>query len=129
MMVRGVAGVVTDGGFRDTPTIETLDIPCYHAHAAAPTNLVHHHATDLNVPIGCGDVPVYPGDIIVGDDEGVVVIPRDLAAEIAEESSEMTAYEDFVSEQVQGGAGIFGLYPPNDESRAKFAEWRKANGR
>ncbi|MFD2437519.1 ribonuclease activity regulator RraA [Modicisalibacter luteus] len=69
MMVRGVAGVVTDGGFRDSPEIAKLDIPAYHKRPSAPTNLTLHQAVDINVPIGCGDVPVFPGDVIVGDGE------------------------------------------------------------
>lgn len=130
LMVRGVAGIVTDGGFRDSPEIATLDMPAYHVRPSAPTNLIRHHATDLNVPIGCGGVAVYPGDIIVGDGEGVVVIPAHLANEIAEEGHEMTAFEDFVLERVQGGQSIVGLYPPTDEAnRAAFADWREKHGR
>jgi regulator of RNase E activity RraA len=130
LMVRGAAGIVTDGGFRDTPEIADLDFPAYHVRPSAPTNLINNHATDLNVPIGCGKVPVYPGDIVVGDGEGVVVIPAHLANEIAEEAHEMTAYEDFVTERVQGGQSIVGLYPATDESNLEaFAEWRKAKGR
>ncbi len=73
--VRGVAGVVTDGGFRDSPEIAGLDIPAYLHRPSAPTNLTLHQAIEINVPIGCGDVPVFPGDVVVGDNEGVVVIP------------------------------------------------------
>src|SRR5262249_23779974 len=98
LMVRGVAGVVTDGGFRDAPEIAGLAIPAYHNRPAPPTNLTRHHAIDTNVPIGCGDAPVFPGDVIVGDAEGVVVLPAHLADEIAEEAVEMTAFEDFVAE-------------------------------
>src|SRR3954447_15293379 len=83
LMVRGVAGIVTDGGFRDAPEIAKLAIPAYHNRPAPPTNLTHHQALDINVPIGCGDVPVFPGDVVVGDAEGVVVIPAELAREIA----------------------------------------------
>ena len=130
MMKRGVAGVVTDGGFRDAPEIGALDMPSYHNRPSSPTNLTLHQAMDLNVPIGCGDAPVFPGDVIVGDGEGVVVIPADIADEIATEAVEMTAYEDFVTEQVQGGATIAGLYPATkEENLVKFAEWRKANNR
>ena len=75
LMVRGVAGVVTDGGFRDSPEIASLDFSSYHNRPSAPTNLVLHQAVDINVPIGCGDVPVFPGDIVVGDGDGVVVVP------------------------------------------------------
>ncbi len=130
LMKRGVAGVVTDGGFRDSPEIARLDIPAYHNRPSAPTNLTHHQALDINVPIGCGDVPVWPGDIVVGDGEGVVVIPAHLADEIAIEAVEMTAFEDFVQEEVMKGRSILGLYPPTDEqANADFAAWRKAKGR
>ena len=130
MMVRGCEGIVTDGGFRDSPEIGEMDFPAYHARPSAPTNLTFHQAVDLNVPIGCGDAPIFPGDIVVGDGEGVIVIPAHLADDIAEEAHEMTAYEDFVTEQVRGGATIRGLYPPTDESNLeKFAAWRAANNR
>jgi regulator of RNase E activity RraA len=130
LMVRGVAGVVTDGGFRDSPEIARLAIPAYHNRPSAPTNLTHHQALDINVPIGCGDVPVFPGDIVVGDAEGVIVIPAGIADEIAAEAVEMTAFEDFVLEEVLKGRSILGLYPPTDEqARTDFAAWRKAKGR
>lgn len=124
LMQRGIAGIVTDGGFRDTPDIAALPFPSYHARPSAPTNLIRHHAADLNVPIACGDVAVYPGDIIVGDGEGVCVLPAHLANEIAEEAYEQTAYEDYVEERVRAGDSIFGLYPANDATKAAFAAWR-----
>jgi regulator of RNase E activity RraA len=130
LMKRGVAGIVTDGGFRDSPEIARLAIPAYHQRPAAPTNLTVHQAIDINVPVGCGDAPVFPGDVVVGDGEGVVVIPAHLADEVATEAVEMTAFEDFVQEKVMEGRSILGLYPPTDEqSRVDFAAWRKATGR
>jgi regulator of RNase E activity RraA len=130
LMARGGAGVVTDGGFRDAMRIGELDMPAYHARPSSPTNLTLNEAIDIDVPIGCGDAPVFPGDMIVGDDDSVIVIPAHLADEIADEATEMTAYEDFVVEQVAAGATIIGLYPATDESNlARFAEWRKAHGR
>lgn len=130
LAVRGVAGVVTDGGFRDSPEIARMTIPAYHHRPSAPTNITLHQALDINVPIGCGDAPVFPGDVIVGDAEGVVVIPAHIADEIAAEAVEMTAFEDFVTEQVQAGRSILGLYPPTDEqSRVDFAAWRAQRGR
>jgi len=130
LMKRGVAGVVTDGGFRDSPEIATMEMPTYHNRPAAPTNLTVHQALDINVPIACGDAPVWPGDVIVGDAEGVVVIPAHLADEIAEEGFEMTAFEDFVTQEVQKGRSILGLYPPTDEqAKVDFAAWRKSNAR
>jgi regulator of RNase E activity RraA len=131
LMKRGVAGVVTDGGFRDSPEIARLPFPAYHQRPSAPTNLTLHQALDINVPIGCGDAPVWPGDVVVGDAEGVVVIPAHIADEVAAEAVEMTVFEDFVIDMVQQqGRSILGLYPPTDEqSRVDFAAWRLAQGR
>jgi regulator of RNase E activity RraA len=130
LQARGVAGIVSDGGFRDAMKIAELEIPAYHNRPSSPTNLTRHEALDLNVPIGCGDVPVFPGDIVVGDDDSVIVIPAHLADEVAAEAHEMTAYEDFVSEQVKAGETIIGLYPATrEENLEKFAAWRKERGR
>ena len=130
LMARGVAGVVTDGGFRDSPEIAKYNMPAYHNRPSAPTNLTLHQAMDINVPIGCGDVAVFPGDVVVGDAEGVIVIPAHLAEEVALEAVEMTAFEDFVTEKVHEGRSILGLYPPTDEqSRTDFAAWRQLHQR
>lgn len=130
LATRGAAGVVTDGGFRDSVGIGELDFPSYHNRPSSPTNLTLHEAIDINVPIGCGDVAVFPGDILVGDDDSVIVIPADIAAEIADEAVEMTAYEDFVITQVRDGHTIIGLYPATDENNLTlFAQWREKNGR
>jgi len=130
LMKRGVAGVVTDGGFRDSTEIARLGIPAYHSRPAAPTNLTLHQAIDVNVPIGCGDAPVFPGDVIVGDGEGVVVLPAHLADELAEEATEMTAFEDFVAEEVLKGRSTLGLYPATEQRTLDdFAAWRAANRR
>ena len=131
LMARGCAGVVTDGGFRDSPEIAALPFPAYHHRPSAPTNLTLHQALDINVPIGCGDVAVWPGDVMVGDREGVTVIPANIVDEIAEEAFQMTAFEDFVTEMVQKhNRSILGLYPPTDpQTNVEFAAWRKANGR
>lgn len=130
LMVRGCAGVVTDGGFRDAPEIAELGFPAYHSKPSAPTNLTLHQALDINVPIGCGDAPVWPGDVLVGDREGVVVLPAHLADELANEAYEMTAFEDFVTDEVKKGRSILGLYPATDpKTKDDFAAWRKANNR
>jgi regulator of RNase E activity RraA len=130
LMRRGVAGIVTDGGFRDAAEIARIAIPSFHSRPSAPTNLTLHQAIDINVPIGCGDAPVWPGDVIVGDSDGCVVIPAHLADEIADEAVEMTVFEDFVAEKVGEGRSILGLYPPTDEQMTvEFAAWRKARGR
>jgi regulator of RNase E activity RraA len=130
LQVRGVAGIVTDGGFRDAAEIANLEIPSFHSRPSAPTNLTRHQAIDINVPIGCGDAPVFPADVIVGDADGCVVIPAHLTEEIADEAVEMTAYEDYVTEKVFEGRSIFGLYPATDEqSKIDFTAWRMARGR
>ena len=130
LMKRGVAGVVTDGGFRDSQEIARLPFPTYHNRPSSPTNLTLHQAIDINVPIGCGDVAVFPGDVVVGDAEGVIVVPAHLADEVAVEAVEMTAFEDFVTEEVLKGRSILGLYPATEEqTKVDFAAWRKANGR
>jgi regulator of RNase E activity RraA len=130
LMKRGAAGIVTDGGLRDSTEIARLSFPAYHHRPASPTNLTLHQAIDINVPIGCGDAPVFPGDVIVGDGEGVVVLPAHLAEELADEAIEMTAFEDFVAEEVQKGRSILGLYPATGERALRdFAAWRVANKR
>jgi regulator of RNase E activity RraA len=130
LMQRGVAGIVTDGGLRDSPEIAKLPFPAYHQRPSAPTNITLHHAIDIDVPIGCGDAPVFPGDVVVGDAEGVVVVPAHLADEVAAEATEMTLFEDFVQEQVMQGRSILGLYPATEEaSREEYAQWRRLRGR
>jgi regulator of RNase E activity RraA len=100
----------------------------YCAGGSAPLYLIHHHAIDLNVPIACGGVAVYPGDVIVGDEEGVVVIPHHLAEEVARDAAEQEQMEAFILQRVEGGAMLRGTYPPNDETKAAYAQWRKAQG-
>ena len=130
LMMRGAAGVVTDGGFRDADSIAELDMPAYHHRPSSPTNLTLHEAIDINVPIGCGDAAVFPGDYIIGDNDSVIIIPADLVNDLAAEAAEMTAYEDFVVEQVKKGGSIIGLYPCTmDEHRQAFDVWRKQNNR
>jgi regulator of RNase E activity RraA len=130
MMMRGVAGVVTDGGFRDSAEIATLEIPTFHCRPSAATNLTLHQAIDLNVPIGCGGAPVFPGDVVVGDADGVIVVPKEIAGEIADEAIRMTVYEDFVIAMVCEGRSIIGLYPMTDQrNEALFLQWREKNGR
>jgi regulator of RNase E activity RraA len=126
LMVRGCAGIVTDGGLRDSQTIEKLPWPAYCGARSAPLNLVRHHAIDSQVPIGCGGVPVYPGDVMVGDQEGVVVIPAKMAEDVAKEAEAQTVFEDWVEAKVKEGRSIFGLYPPNAETKTEFEAWKKA---
>lgn len=126
LQVRGCAGVVTDGGFRDAEAIGGLAMPAYHRRPSAPTNLTLHEAIDVDVPIGCGDAPVFPGDVIVGDGDGVVVVPAHMADEIGRECAEMESFEAFVWESVRSGHPIIGLYPPTrTETLDRYEEWRR----
>jgi regulator of RNase E activity RraA len=124
LMVRGVNGIVTDGGFRDTPAVAAMGFPAYHQRPSAPVGPIWHHAADTGLPIACAGVPVYPGDVMVGDGEGVACVPAGLAAEIAIEAIEATAYEDFVEMKVKAGRRLPGLYPATADSRAEFERWR-----
>ncbi len=126
LKVRGAAGLVSDGPVRDSGRIAEMDFPVYCAGGSAPLNLLQHHAIDLNVPIGCGGVPVYPNDVIVSDADGVVVIPRHMAAEVARDSFEQERLEKFVAIRVSQGIPITGTYPPNDETKALYQAWIKA---
>ena len=124
LMKRGAAGVFTDGGFRDSEAGAALDFPSFHQKPSAPTNLTLHQATDINVPIGCGDVAVFPGDLVVGDGDGVIIIPIHLVEEIAEECLAMEKYEAFVLEKVHKGESIIGLYPLTDAAiKQQYEAW------
>lgn len=125
LKARGCLGAVTDGGFRDTSDIEKLDFPVFHSRPSAPSSPIRHHPADLNLPIGCAGVAVYPGDIVVSDRDGVIVIPLHIVDEVAEEAFAMTVYEEFAAEKVAEGRSIFGLFPATDESRAEYELWRK----
>ena len=129
LMVRGAAGMVSDGGIRDAGPIAEMAMPVYCAGPSAPLNLVHHHATDINVPIACGGVAVYPGDLIVGDTDGVVVIPAELAEQVAKDAAEQEEMERFLLSRIAGGAALPGTYPPNEATRAAYEAWRKTQGR
>jgi regulator of RNase E activity RraA len=130
LALRGAAGVVSDGGFRDADGIGALDMPAYYARPSAPTNLTLHEAVELNVPIACGDAPVFPGDVMLGDCDGVMAIPAHLADEIAGECAGMESFEDFVLEEVRAGAAIIGLYPATrDDVLRKYEDWRARTGR
>jgi regulator of RNase E activity RraA len=119
---RRVGGVVTDGALRDTPEIQRLGLPVYAQGASPVTNLVQHHAVDLNVPIGCAEVAIYPGDIMVGDEEGVVCVPRHLATEVAEAAREQEKLERFVQYEISNGKPLRGTYPPDEDTLRRYHE-------
>jgi regulator of RNase E activity RraA len=125
LRVRGAAALVTDGALRDSPDIGRQPFPVFARAAAAPMSMVVHHAVDINVPIGCAGTAVFPGDILVGDEEGVVVVPRRLAAEIAKPAADQEEKEVFILEKIEAGAPLRGTYPPDEQTLAEYDEWRK----
>src|SRR3954452_14552487 len=122
LMIRGAAGLVTDGTLRDTPDIARLGLPVYAQGASPLTNLAQHHAVDMQVPIGCAEVPVYPGDVMAGDEEGVVCIPRHLAAEVAEAAVGQDDLERFIQGEIEQGRPLRGTYPPDEATLARYRD-------
>lgn len=120
LMVRGGAGIVTDGGVRDAAAIARIGLPVFCAAPSPPVNRVAHHALEHGRPIACGGVAVYPGDWVVGDADGVVVVPADIAAEIAREAVEQEEMEAWLAERVAGGAPLKGTFPPSEATLAAY---------
>jgi len=125
LKVRGAAGAVTDGAMRDYASIQTLDFPVYAKGMAAPAHVHRHLAVDMNVPVGCAEVLVMPGDVLVGDEEGVVCIPRHVADQVAQSGLELEHLEAFVLQKMKAGAPLRGTYPPDEATRAEYEAWRK----
>lgn len=121
--VRGVAGVITDGGFRDAPGIRATGLPCFQRENSGPATPIWLHPVEFNTPVGCAGVAIYPGDIIVGDGEGVVAIPRDIVREVAEEAALSAEYEVFVAMHLRRGRSIFGLFPGSEQSKSEYHQW------
>jgi len=118
--------MVTDGGYRDTPNIRRVGLPAFQRESAPPAMPIALHPVELNGPMGCAGVAVYPGDIVVGDAEGVVVIPAHLADEVAAEAEDVDAYELFAELQITAGRSLFGLFPATDASRQEYQAWLQA---
>ncbi|WP_037409235.1 ribonuclease activity regulator RraA [Candidatus Solirubrobacter pratensis] len=120
LQVKGAAGLVTDGTLRDTPEIRQLQLPTFAQGASPLTNLAQHHAVDMQVPIGCAEVAIYPGDVIVGDEEGVVCIPAHLADEIAEPAARQEDLERFILGEIQAGRPLRNTYPPDEATLERY---------
>ena len=123
---RGGAGVVTDGGVRDAAAVAETGLPVFAAGPAAPASLAAHTPIDRDLPIGCGGVAVIPGDVLVGDGDGVVVIPKDIVDEVARDAFDQEDIEAFIKREVENGRSTIGLYPPDDGIRAEYAKWVEA---
>jgi regulator of RNase E activity RraA len=121
---RGASGLVTDGALRDRPAFAGLELPTYCRGSHATTSSVAHMAVDMNVPIACAGVLVMPGDVLVGDAEGVVVIPAHVAEEVAADALEQESVESYALEQVRLGVPIGEIYPLAENMRASYEAWR-----
>jgi regulator of RNase E activity RraA len=128
LMRRGAAAAVTDGAFRDGTEISRMDFPAYSAGNTATTRPAYHRAIGIQEPIGCAGVAVYPGDIVVGDSDGVVVIPRAIAEEVAVAGAAQEALEGFLHTKVAAGSSLWGTYPPNDQTLQEYEAWRTRAG-
>ena len=124
LKARGAAGLVTDGTLRDTPNFKHIELPAYIQAPHATTSFAVHHPIEINVPIGCAGVLVMPGDVMVGDGEGVVAIPAHVAEEVAHDAYEQERLEEFIQAKVAAGSSILGVYPPDENTKAEYAAWR-----
>jgi regulator of RNase E activity RraA len=125
MAKRAVAGLVTDGVVRDLAGVLATGLPVWCQGAAAPASVAGLTFVAWEQPIGCGGVAVFPGDLIMVDDDGAVCIPRKLVEAVAAEAPEQERMEEWIMGEVNGGAALPGLYPPNAENKARYEAWRK----
>ncbi len=123
LQMRGVAGVVSDGPMRDIAELKKMDFPVFARGNAAPPSYASMIAADAQIPIGCGGVAVFPGDIVIGDADGVVILPAAIAQEVARNAVEQDQLEAYVRMRVEGGDSIVGVYPPNEETKAAYRAW------
>lgn len=124
MLARGAAGIVSDGPYRDGPFIASLEMPSYSSGMNANTNLVAHHPEELDVAITCGGVQVRPGDAVVGDDEGVIVVPRGVIREVAERAYTKEREEAYIERKILAGASLKGTYPMSPDVRRDYESER-----
>lgn len=125
IMKRGAVGLVSDGPFRDYEAIRGMRFPAFCPGGNAATNITAHHPVDVDVPVGCGGVLVFPGDVLAGDGDGVIVLPRHLADELARDAAAQEQSEVWVLEKIAAGSSIVGIYPMNEEGAAEYQQWLK----
>jgi regulator of RNase E activity RraA len=128
LRARGAAGLVADGGIRDFLSVKASGFPVYATGPSAPAHVLRHLAVDAGGPIGCAEVLVMPGDIMVGDGEGVICVPRALAEAVATAGLDQERLEAFLLEKIKGGAPLPGVYPPNAATLAEYEARRRARG-
>jgi len=120
---RGAKAIVTDGAWRDGTEIAARPLPVYAREITATTRISYHHVADLQVPIGCAGVAVYPGDVIVGDADGLTVVPAHLAEELAEYCSLQDDLEDYLAMRIASGEALWGVYPPSPAAISDYHAW------
>jgi regulator of RNase E activity RraA len=124
--LKGVAALVTDGVVRDVAGVRATGLPVWCDGAAAPPSVAGLTFVGWQEPIACGGVAVFPGDVIVVDDDGAVVIPTALVDAVTAEAVEQERLESWIFAEVQAGAALPGLYPPNAENKARYEAFRRA---
>jgi regulator of RNase E activity RraA len=123
MACRGVHAVITDGAFRDCDELARMALPTWSAARTATTRLSFHHVADLQVPISCAGVAVFPGDVVHGDADSITVIPAHLAAELADLCEAQDDLEAYLAMRLARGEALWGVYPPSEQTRAQHREW------
>jgi len=125
LQARGARALVTDGAIRDLPGVREVGLPVYTKGVQAATFNENHIPVDLNVPVQCSGVLIRPGDILVGDEEGVLVIPTEMAAQVAEAAAENERMDSFLMMKIKAGAPLAGTFPAGEQTRAEYEAWRK----
>jgi regulator of RNase E activity RraA len=123
LIARGARAIITDGALRDGSEIANLPLPAYCREVTATTRISYHHVADLQVPIGCAGVAVYPGDVIVGDADGVTVVPPHLAEELAEFCTRQDDVEHYLAMRIAAGEALWGVYPPSEQAYLGYEKW------
>lgn len=123
MMKRGARAVITDGTFRDGTELSQMHFPIWSTGVTATTRLSYHHVADLNVPIGCAGVAVYPGDVVHGDGDNITIIPAQMAEEMADLCEKRDDIETYLALRVDAGEALWGLYPPSQQTRNQYRDW------
>lgn len=123
LLARGARAIVTDGALRDGSEIAQMPLPAYAREITATTRISYHHVADLQVPVGCAGVAVYPGDVIVGDADGLTVVPAHLAEELADVCEKQDDIEHYLAMRIAAGEPLWGVYPPSQQSYADYEAW------
>ncbi|MBN3807613.1 ribonuclease activity regulator RraA [Paraburkholderia sp. Ac-20347] len=126
LLARGARAIVTDGALRDGSEIAQMALPAYAREVTATTRISYHHVADLQVPIGCAGVAVYPGDVIVGDADGLTVVPAHLAVEMADICEKQDDIEHYLAMRIASGDALWGVYPPSPQAYTDYEAWVKS---